>query len=74
MDAGERRAAIARYRERKTVAGIFAVLCQATAHGAESFAFEEVERQDEEAVPYLRDRMLKERLRHWCAASGAEAI
>lgn len=111
MDAGERRAAVARYRERKTVAGIYAVLCRATgqrwaghapdlstirnrlwftlrhgssphrslqavwnAHGAESFAFEEIEHLDEEAVPYLRDRMLKDRLRHWCAASGAEAI
>lgn len=110
MDAGERRAAVARYKERKTVAGIYAVLCQATgqhwaghapdlstirnrlwftlrhgssphhslqaawdAHGAESFAFEEVERL-EEAVPNLRGRMLQERLRHWCAASGAEAI
>lgn len=111
MDAGERRAAVARYKERKTVAGIYAVLCQATgqrwaghapdlntirnrlwftlrhgssphrslqaawnAHGAESFAFAEVERLDEEAVLYLRDRVLKERLHNWCAASGAEAI
>lgn len=111
MDTGERRAAIARYKERKTVAGIYAVLCRATgqrwaghapdlstirnrlwftlrhgssphrslqaawyAHGAESFAFEEVERLAEETAPYLRDRMLQERLGHWCAASGAEAI
>jgi hypothetical protein len=43
-------------------------------HGAENFAFEEVERLAEEADPYLRDIKRKERLDHWRAAMGAEAV
>jgi hypothetical protein len=42
--------------------------------GGEGFTFEEVERLDEELEPYLRDRLLKQRLAHWCAALGAEPI
>ena len=43
-------------------------------HGPDSFTFEEVERLDEEADPYLRDKQRKERLDHWRAAMGAEAV
>ena len=43
-------------------------------HGAGSFAFEEVESLDEEALAYVRDRVLKDRLGHWCATFDAEAI
>lgn len=35
---------------------------------------EVVEQLDEEKLAYARDRLLKERLEHWCAALGAEAI
>jgi hypothetical protein len=43
-------------------------------HGPDAFAFESVERLDPEALPYVRDRLLKERLIHWCTALGGEAI
>lgn len=43
-------------------------------HGPEGFMFEEVERLDDEALAYVRDRLLKERLAHWCAKLGAEAL
>jgi hypothetical protein len=36
-----------------------------TAHGAEAFSFEIVERLNEEAIGYVRDRLIKERLVHW---------
>ena len=107
----ERKAAIAAYRERKTVAGIFVIRSQAsaaqwvgqspnlekiqnriwftlrqgshtcrslqaawTAHGPENLSFEACERLDEEETPYIRDALLKERLKHWRAQLGAEAI
>lgn len=106
-----RKAAIAAYKEQKSVAGIFAIRCQATAgvwvgqtpdlakiqnriwftrrqgshpcrslqaawtaHGPDSFAFEECERLEEEDVPYIRDALLKERLLHWRKELGAEAV
>lgn len=111
MQGADRKAAVAAYKERKAVAGIYAVRCSVTgqcwagralaldtvrnrlwftlrqgsnphralqaawrAHGAEAFSFEEIERLDEEALAYARDRALKERLAHWCAALNAEAI
>jgi AICAR transformylase/IMP cyclohydrolase PurH len=43
-------------------------------HGAEKFTFEEIERLDDEALAYIRDRNLKDRLAHWCAELDAEAI
>jgi hypothetical protein len=43
-------------------------------HGPEGFAFEEVERLDDEALAYVRDRVLKDRLTYWCTTLGAEAI
>lgn len=43
-------------------------------HGADSFTLEDVERIEDEAIGYVRDRILKDRLAHWCAALGAEAI
>src|SRR2546430_16612026 len=111
MKHEQRKAAVAAYRERKTAAGIYAVVClgsgqrwvgraadldsiqnrlwftlrhgncphptlQAawTVHGAETFAMEIIERLDEETLSYVRDRVLKDRLAHWCSAFGAEAI
>jgi len=111
MKAEDRKAAVAAYKERKIVAGIYAVHCLSTGQrwigrtpdlstvrnrlwftlrqgknphrtlqaawserGAESFAFEEVERLDDETLPYIRDRALKDRLRYWCATFAAEAI
>lgn len=45
-----------------------------TAHGPENLNFEECERLEEETTPYIRDALLKERLVHWRAQLGAEAI
>lgn len=106
-----RKAAIAAYKERKAISGIFAIRCKAsleawvgqtpdlakiqnriwftlrqashpcrslqaawTAHGPDSFAFEECERLEEEDVRYIRDALLKERLLHWRKELGAEAV
>lgn len=111
MTPGDRKAAAAAYKERKTSPGIYAVRCMPTGRlwigraldidavqnriwftlrqgsasqrtlqaawhelGPDAFAFEAVERLDPEALPYVRDRLLKERLAHWCATLGAEAI
>ena len=111
MDRSERKAAVAAYKERKTVAGLYVVRCAATgaewvgaapdlstiwtrrafalrqgaetnkalqsawnAHGAESFAFRILEEIDLDEIPYGRERALKERIRHWREALGAEAI
>lgn len=43
-------------------------------HGAAAFDFEIVEVMEPEEVPYARDRQLKDRLAHWCAALGAAAL
>ena len=45
-----------------------------TAHGPENLSFEECERLEEEATPYIRDALLKERMRHWRTQLGAEAV
>ena len=45
-----------------------------TAYGADGLTFEECERLDEEATPYIRDALLKERGMHWRKALGAEAV
>jgi hypothetical protein len=102
MKGDRRKAAIAAYKERKSVAGIYILRCRATGevwvgqsptldtiqnrtwftlrlgnnpnpglqkawndHGAESFAFEVVERLPEEESSYVRNAALKERLAHW---------
>ena len=107
----ERKAAIAAYKERETIAGIFVIRSKAlaeqwvgqafnlekiqnriwftlrqgshacrslqaawTAHGPDNLTFAECERLDEEATPYIRDALLKERLSHWRAQLGAEAV
>jgi len=107
----DRKAAIAAYKERKTVAGIFVIRCKAaaqqgvggaanlarvqnriwftlrhgshtcrslqaawTAHGPDNLSFEECERLEEEATHYIRDALLKERMRYWRAQLGAEAV
>ena len=106
----DRKAAIAAYKERKTIAGIFVIRCNASrtmgrpgaqprkdpepdlvlaspwqpplpqpaggvdcAWAGES-AFWECERLEEEETPYIRDALLKERVLHWRAKLGAEAI
>lgn len=107
----DRKAAVAAYKERKSVAGVFAVRCGAAgavwvggapdldkiqnrlwfqlkmggcphrslqaawnAHGAESLAFEIVERLEDEDLAFARAATLKARVAHWSAALAAEAI
>ena len=111
MTPDERKAAIAAYKERKTIGGIYAVVCRPlnqrwigrapdlstiqnrlwfalrqhssgnaslqaawNAHGSESFTLEIVERIDEEALAFVRERIFAERLSHWCRVHSAEAI
>jgi len=111
MTPDQRKAAIASYKERKTVGGIYAVTCHAsdqrwigyapdlgtiqnrlwftlrqggclcpslqtawTRHGPDTFSLEELERLEAETLAYVRDRLAAERLAHWCAVHGAEAI
>jgi hypothetical protein len=111
MKVQDKKNALAAYKERKVVAGIYAVRCLATgqcwvggaidlgtirnrlwfglrmggdphptlqaawhAHGADSFAFEEVERFDDAAPGYVRELALRDRLAHWRAELGAGAI
>ena len=111
MQMADRKAATAAYKERKTVAGIFAFHCAAAgqtwvgrapdlstienrlrftlrhgshrqhslqtawnAHGPEAFRFEALERLEDEDIAYVLDRVLKERLAHWQAKLGAEAL
>lgn len=107
----DRKAAIAAYKERKTIAGIFVIRCAASgqawvgqapnletiqnriwftlrqgshacrslqaawkAHGPDSLTLEECERLDEEETAYIRTALLKERMQHWRAELGAEAV
>jgi len=107
----DRKAAIAAYKERKTVAGIFMIHSKAsaqqwvgaapnldkvqnriwftlrhgshtcrslqaawTAHGPDDLSFWECERLEEDETPYIRDALLKERMRYWRAQLGAEAV
>lgn len=44
------------------------------AHGAAGFAYDELERLDDDLGAFTRERMLKERLAHWIAALQASAI
>jgi len=44
------------------------------AHGAAAFAFEIVERMDEETIAHVRNRVMKERLAQWAARLGAVRI
>lgn len=111
MKTEDKKAALAAYKERKTVAGIYGLLCRPTgqrwagrapdiakiqnriwfslrqnghshqdlqtawnAHGAEAFQFEELERIDDEGLSYVRERVLKERLLHWCERLPAQAL
>ncbi len=106
-----RKAAVAAYKERKSVTGVFAVRCLSAgsawvggapdldkiqnrlwfqlkmggcphrslqaawnAYGAESLAFEVVERLEDEDLAFARTAALKARVAHWAAALGAEAI
>ena len=110
MKREDRKAAIAAYKERKVVAGIYAVRCVSTGqcwigrapdlstiqnqlwftlrqgssphrslqeawrtHGMDAFTFGTVERLEEDDA-LLRDLLLRDRLAHWRAAMGAEAL
>jgi hypothetical protein len=44
------------------------------AHGPDAFTLDVVEKIDDEALGFVRDRIFAERLAHWCAVHGAEAI
>lgn len=111
MKTQHRKAALAAYKDRKTAAGIYALLCRPTGqrwagrapdiakiqnrvwfslrqnghthrdlqaawntHGAEAFQFEELERIEEEELSYVRERVLKDRLIHWCEQLSAQAL
>jgi hypothetical protein len=111
MTPEQRKAASAAYKERKSVAGVYALRCvptgevwvggsltletvrqriefslrsggdphrdlQAawTAHGPAAFAFDELERLEEEDLPYVREALLKDRLADWRARLGATAL
>ena len=45
-----------------------------TAHGADAFRFEIVERLPEEELAYVRDRQLRASLERWAAQLGATRI
>ena len=45
-----------------------------TAHGPENLSFAECERLEAEETPYVRNALLKERMLHWRAQLGAEAV
>ena len=109
MKREDRKAAVAAYKERKPVAGVFAVRCSANAkqwvgaapdlstiwnrvsftlrqgaatpaslqaawreHGAGSLSFQVLEEVEEDELTYGRDRALRKRRDHWCAALGAD--
>lgn len=111
MKTENRKAALTAYKERKTVAGIYALLCRPTgqrwagrapdiakiqnriwfslrqnghthrdlqaawnAYGPEAFQFEELERIADEDLSYVRDRLLNERLLHWCECLPAQRL
>ena len=44
------------------------------AHGVESFAFEELERMEDEELAYVLDAQLKQRVQHWCTKVNAQPI
>ena len=111
MKGAERKAAIAAYKEKKVVAGIYVVRSVPTGKvwigsapnldtiqnriwfalrqnannnralqsawnelGANAFAFEIVERLDEETSSYFQAAALKDRLQHWRSALDAELV
>ena len=111
MNPEQRKAAVAAYRERRAIAGIYAVICRPSGqrwigrapdlgtiqnrlwftlrqggclhhalqvawnrHGPEAFSLDIIERIEHEALAYVRDGILKERLSHWCSTLGADAI
>jgi hypothetical protein len=45
-----------------------------TTHGPDNLTFGECERLEEEETSYIRDALLKERLKHWRTQLGAEAV
>ncbi|VIO66883.1 GIY-YIG nuclease family protein [Bradyrhizobium ivorense] len=45
-----------------------------SAHGAENFSLEALERIEDEELAYVRDTLLKERVQHWRAQLNASAL
>lgn len=111
MEQEKRRAAIAAYKERDVIPGIYAVRCTATGecwvgrapdlltihnrlwfslrlgscphrtlqqawreNGAEAFSFERIEELDSEELGFALDRVMGERLAHWCDQLSARRI
>ena len=111
MTSADRKALINDYKDRKTVAGVFAVICSATgrawvgasrhidtqqnglwfalklgsspyrslqiewtAHGADSFRFEQLDRLSPDLSDMARKDALKKRAVLWAARLGAEAL
>ncbi len=109
MKREDRKAAVAAYKERKPLAGVFVVRCAAEQwvgaapdlatiwnrisfalrqgvaapaslqaawreHGADSLSFDVLEEVDQDDLAFGRERALRKRRDHWCAALGAEAI
>jgi hypothetical protein len=111
MERIDRRAAIAAYKRRKSVAGIYAIRCTAsgeiwvgqtldldkvwnrvgftlrggasphralqaawTAHGAEAFSFEALERLEDEPLEFARQSQLNEHTADWRVKLGAARI
>jgi hypothetical protein len=44
------------------------------AHGSDAFTIEVLERIDDEALSFIRERIFAERLAHWCRVHSGEAI
>jgi len=111
MTSADRKALINDYKDRETVAGVFAVICSATgrawvgqsrhidtqqnglwfalklgsspyrslqtewtAHGADSFRFEQLDRLSPDLSDMARKDELKKRAALWSARLGAEAL
>ena len=43
-------------------------------HGPDAFSLDIIERIEDEALAYVRDGILKDRLSHWCSTFGADPI
>jgi len=111
MKTEDKKAAIAAYKERKNLGGIYKVTCVITGrtwvggspdltmiwnrisfglrlgtspnrslqaawsqHGADQFAYRELERIEDEKLGIARTRVLRERAAHWAGKLGAELM
>ena len=111
MRTVDRKAAVAAYKERRAIPGIYALRCEASGeiwvgqtpdlttasnriwftlrqgssphrdlqsawnrHGADQFAFDELERFDDPELGLVPDAVIRKRLAHWRARLDAAAI